>query len=329
MKLGWFARGAMAIPVFPSLIVSLLAAPAPSRAEGALGPDAVLAVVGGAPITVGDYLEELRRRGGASGRLETSGGRAALLEELVRAEAVHAAALEAGFEKRPDVVRDIRRMVMGRYLDEKLAPALSALSVGEDEVTAYYGEHGPELAPPRMVRGAVIWVEVPAKASDQKRVELRARAEAARAEALALPPSQLSFGSVAVTYSDDQATRYRGGDMGLLRADRPDPRWEEAVLRALFALEKPGEVGPVVTAPGGYAVVKLVEVRESEVPPLSEVRDQIGHRLLQGKKRQAEEDFYAAMRTRLKISVNRELLEKVAPPAARVPTEPPALPGNE
>lgn len=310
------------------LAAALAAAPVASLAVGSPAPGDVLAEVDGTAITVGDLLDEMKRRGGASGRFRTPEGRAALLEELVRAAMVDAAARREGYDRRPEIAREVRLLIMGRYLAENLEPVVSAQQVSDDEVQVYYAGRGPELALPRMVRGAVIRIEVPAKASEEKRAELRARAEAARAAALALPPSQLTFGSVAVAYSSDQATRYRGGDLGLMREDKADLRWDPAVLRALFALGKPGDISPVVVAPDGFYLLKLAEVREAKVPPLAEVRDQIGHRILQQKKRTAEEEFFAALRTRVKTSVNRPLLEQVTPPAAGGGGGPPALPGN-
>lgn len=306
----------------------LVAGSLPSAAGEPPPPNDVLADVAGVPITVEALVDAMQRRGGASGRVDTPDGRAALLDELVRAEAVYAAALRDGYMEKPEIIRSIRLLITGRYLEQNLAPILAALTVGDDEAAVYYNEHGQELAAPRLVRGALIRIDVPAKASAEKRAELHARAEAARASAQALPAAQLLFGSVAVTYSDDQASRYRGGDMGLLRADKLDQRWDETVYRAIFALEKPGDLSPVLTAPDGYYIVKLAEVREARVPPLAEVREQISHRILQQKQRKAEEEFYVALSARLKISVNRELLDNVPPPAARVPAEPPALPGK-
>ena len=117
--------------------------------------------------------------------------------------------------------------------------------------------------------------------------------------------------------------------MGLLRADRPDQRWEEAELRSLFDLEKPGEVSRILDTHAGFSIVKLAEVREPVVRPLAEVRDQIRNRLLRGKKEKVEEEFYAALRGQTDIRVNRELLDKVKSPAAAEPEGPPALPGDE
>ena len=80
--------------------------------------------------------------------------------------------------------------------------------------------------------------------SDAKKAELRARMEEGLKKASETPveggrgAASIGFGAVAVEYSDDQVSRYRGGDIGWLDDGNFSYRWPKEVLAAGYALEK-------------------------------------------------------------------------------------------
>ena len=87
-----------------------------------------------------------------------------------------------------------------------------------------------------MVHAALIRIAASPHAVGKDKAELLKRAETARTEALALEPGVPGFGGVAVNYSEDQDSRYRGGDIGWLQAGTIDGRWDRKVSEAVFAL---------------------------------------------------------------------------------------------
>jgi parvulin-like peptidyl-prolyl isomerase len=174
------------------------------------------------------------------------------------------------------------------------------------------------------VRGAVILLEVPAKATAEKQAEFRQRAEASLKEALAAA-NEHAFSSLVMRSSEDQATRYRGGDIGWVSRDNA---MVEAPLReALFALKKPGEFAPLVRTPRGFYVAKLLGRREATRKPLAEVQEAIRHQLSRQKAEKAERDFYSSAKAGLDIHVNHALLESISLPTET--NEPPRLPGTQ
>lgn len=324
-------HGSPSAAIVGSLLFLLLISAAPgttdqgSSAPPAVSPkqDTAVATVGSARIASAELEREL-----AASRAATPGQKQAVLEKLVRFELLHAAALAAGYESRPQIAESFRRLVAGAFVQEQLEPKLAGLQVTDEEIKKYFDGHLADFTIPQAVRAAVIQIKVSPKASGEKRAELRARAEAARAEALALPAATASFGSVAVTYSEDQATRYRGGDTGWLRVGQRDPRWDKEVVDAIFALQKPGEVGPVVAAASGFHVVRLMEIRASVPRALDDVRDQISQLILTAKKMQAERDFYAALAAKIPVSIDEQALAAVPLPESHdTPSRtPPTLP---
>lgn len=297
-------------------------------AEDAKLPEDVIAVIGDTPITLEDFRKEMVRRGGPGRSFATENEKAALLSDLVRSELIYAAALQSGYDKDTRVIEALKRLMVNSYLKDNLEPRLAGITIGEEEMRAYYDAHLDEFTTPRLIRGAVIKFSVPSKAQEDKKAEIRERAEAALAEAAKLPASTRSFGNVAVKYSDDQATRYRGGDMGLINPENARQKWDGKVLDALIALENPGDLSPVVTAPDGFYILRLMEIEESRTMTFDEVTDTIRYRLSNSRKKDIENGFLEELKKKVEVRTDLRLLEKIEPVESKSPLEPPSLPSQ-
>jgi peptidylprolyl isomerase len=283
-----------------------------------------LAVIGGKTITIDYFRAEMARRRGAfdAKRKEE------LLDSMVRSEILYAAAKSAGYENDPDVFEAIKQVMVGKYLRDNLEPKLAQLKASDQEAEAYYLSHQAEFGKPAMTHAALIRIAVSPKASDEKRAELLKRAESARAEALALEPGVPAFGSVAVKYSEDQDSRYRGGDIGWLPVGTIDHRRDAKVSEAISGLKSPGEVSPVITAGDGYYIVKLIETKGATVRPFAEVKDGVRYQVVREKKKRLEFEFIDSLKNRMPVTVNSGLLQTIASPVEVQTAEPPALPAR-
>lgn len=302
-----------------------LGQPPASTAAGPPPDDAVpLAVVAGKPITAAMFRAELARS-----RVQPLPERERqLLDIMVRNEVLYTAAKAAGYDNSPEVVAAVKQLLVDAYLRDNLEPALAKIVATDQEAEAYYQAHRAEFSTPAMLRGALIKIAVPAKASAEKKVELHARAERARGEALVLAPGVPAFGPVALAYSEDQGSRYRGGDIGWFRAGDNDGVPDKAVLDALFALKTPGEVSPVITAADGYYLVRLCEVRTAASKPFEAVRDGVRYRVTREKRHRVEREFIARLQGKIPVTVNEEALRALTPAAPGTTAEPPALPAR-
>lgn len=281
-----------------------------------------LAVIDSRTITVDEYRAVLAK---SRGPVDAS-RKEALLDEMVRREVLLAVARKAGYEKDPEVMESFERLIIGKYISDHLEPKILAVTASDREVGLFYAEHRDSFSTPAQVRAALIRIAVPARASAEKKAELRVRAETARNEAMALGAGTPSLGSAAVAYSDDQASRYRGGDTGWLNAGDRNLRWGKEISDAIFALKAPGELSPIIESPEGYFIVKLMERKEAQTPPLDRVRDAVRQRLLQEKRSQVEKEFMAQLRKQVRVSVDHELMRSVPVPREQKPQAPPALP---
>ncbi len=158
----------------------------------------------------------------------------------------------------------------------------------------------------------------------------RARDAAGRAEAIQQSSVQPSFGDLARQHSEDAATRYHGGDGGWMTRGQKSHAWPQEVMTAVFALKAPGEISPVIPAPEGLYLVKLMERTEAAAAPLEQVRERIAWRLHQDRVQRGQKEFYERQKAGLRVTVHRDLLETIklpSPPAATTPeAPPPALP---
>jgi len=289
-------------------------------APQASATESLLAQVGQERISIEQFREEALTRGIAASQKE------ALLEEMVRFEALHAAALAEGLDRDPEILQALRQMVVGKYLENQLEPQLRAIEASDAEARAYYEANQQEFAIAAKVRAALIKIEVPRRISEKKRSQIEARAKQARKEALALAQEMTSFGSVAVRYSDDLSSRYRGGEVGWLLTGEKEYIWPEAVTEAIFALDKVGAVSELIATEDGFYLVKLMEKKEGFIRPFAELKDWCRNRAVKEKREALERRFYARVQQRVGVNIHPSLLQKVE--VAPAVSAPPLLPGR-
>jgi parvulin-like peptidyl-prolyl isomerase len=284
----------------------------------------VLATVGGQTILLADFQAELQRRAHRPAR---AGAKEELLEELVKSEAVYLRARQAGFEQRPDIARQIKQFIVQRFIEEQQKDESRVASPTEDEIAKYYRDHAARFATPEKVRFAVIQFGYSSKATDQKKEEMMQRATAVLVEASSSAATELTFGALAQRHSEDQATRYQGGDAGWVSRNESS-RWPSAVTEAAFALEKAGELAPLITTSNGCYVLKLLERKQAGHKPLAEVAEAIRYEFEIKARHSAQAEFYNAAKADLAIEINQALLNSLPAPSSPRISTPPALPGS-
>jgi len=310
------------------LMTSCNRSPSPGRQGGTPFTQDVLARVEGQTIRLADFQAELERRArGRSGSFERADEREALLQEMVNFESVYLRAKEAGFDQKPEIERQIKAFIVDRFMEEKFKNRPETPAVSDTEVERYYREQAARFGIPEKVRFAIILIGFSPKATDEKKAEALRKAESVLAEAGTLGDSERTFGVLAQRHSEDQATRYLGGDAGWLARGEPS-RWDNAVVDAAFALSSAGDLGPVVKTASGCYLVKLIENRTAGYRPLKEVAEAIRYQLAVGKRDRQQQEFQEAMTAGLKIEINRPLLETMPLPSSPRQATPPALPGS-
>ncbi len=289
-------------------------------------PANAVAVVEGQAITAEAFQAELARRAQtAPGRYADPREKQALLEEMIRLEVLYQKALAAGYDKHPQIAAGIKRMITAKYEEDRLTQ-LGQPKPSPEEIVDYYRNHPRQFGTPAKVRVALIEFKAARTATAEKRAEIGRKAQAVLAEAKAAPATDGTFGLLAQTYSEDQASRYRGGDIGWLTAGDTNAPWDRAVLVAISYLTQSGDFAPVIETPTAFYLVKLVERRPASLRPLAEVKDGIAYLVARQKQEQREQALYQSFKQGLKIRTNYALLESIRPPASE--SRPPGGPGT-
>ena len=248
-----------------------------------------------------------------------------MLDEMIEREILMQSARQAGLESDPEVRELIRDVLAAKLKERKLAPQFEAATVSEAEVKAAYETSAAEFTTPEKVHLAVLFLQAPAE-GDQA-VVARQKLETARSRVQQVSLSgAANFGPLAVEFSEDQETRYRGGDLGWIERGRYPQRIEPAVIDAGFALREPGAFSGVIRGKHGYYVVKLLERHAPAVMSLESVAPTIGARLLREKREKIETQFLAGLRATVPVEVHPERLSAVPAAGSSAADLPPKLP---
>lgn len=282
---------------------------------GKKAPTNVLAHVGSEVITVEDFQAELQRRGA---NRQAVLPREQLLNEMVARLTLVQRAKNSGLEKADDVRRTVEEVLIAKLKEKELEPQLAAVTVSTNEIRAAYEKDAARFTTPAKTHLAIIFIAADTKAGTNRLAELSARAREARQAALALPATEKGFGNVAAGFSDDQISRYRGGEAGWFTSDELFDRWPKPVITAGLALKEVGSISAVLATAEGFYLVKKMDERAAVVSPLAQVSGGIHRQLLTAKLDVVEKNFQASLRTAANVQTDLILLGTISYPTQTV-----------
>jgi len=293
------------------------------------GPD-VLARVGGQVITVDDFKAELQRR---TANRQMLPDRQTLLDEMIARATLLQRARATGLDNAPDVRRTVEDVLIARLKQAELEPKLDAVKVSPAEIQAAYEKDAARFTQPAKAHLAIIYLAADSKTDTNRLAETLTRANEARQLALALPATEKGFGRVAAEFSEDQISRYRGGDAGWFTANiLSGDRWPKEVIIAGLALSSNGDLSGILPTADGFYLVKKMDARSSVVTPLAAAQAGIQRQLLTDRRAQAEADFKASLRAAAQVQTDSALLGKLEYPTSAIAQAaspaPPALPSS-
>lgn len=293
----------------------------------------ILAKAGDEVITVEDFQKEVARR---MAKHVAVPDKTILLEEMAGRLAAVSRAKQAKLDADPETKRELESVLIAKLRSKELEVKIAGATVSDDELRKAYEAGAAANARPAKVRLAILHIQADGKMSDAKRTELRGRMDEALKKSAATPAeggrggAANGFGQVAAEYSDDQVSRYRGGDLGWLDEGNFSYRWPRAVLEAGYTLEMGKCSGIIETDTGLFAVMKT-DRREGATTSFEEAKPSLRHDLLARKRAEIEAGFLSENRSLTSAETHPEALAGIvmpAPPAPSVDDAPPALPGG-
>jgi peptidyl-prolyl cis-trans isomerase C len=291
----------------------------------------VLAQVGDRTITLGDYATALERMDPFERmRYQTEDRRQALLDEMINVELLAREAERRGLDRRPETIELVRQFQRDELLARLRASLPRPNDVPAQDVSQYYQDHRAEFHEPEQRRAAQIVVADAAVARELVREAAQASPDRWRELVQRHAPQSVT------DTGDRTAARPPSdvpGDLGFLRAepDEPSDDVPAAVRRAVFQIEKPGDVYPEpVAAAGRQHVIRLVSLREARQRSLAEVDTLIRVRLIEAREAQAREALIARLRETTSVEIDESALEHIQPPLEPdpAPASPSARPSS-
>jgi peptidyl-prolyl cis-trans isomerase C len=298
-----------------------LAIPAGCSRQPKPDPDLV-ARIGTREIRVAEFQDWMRRRGVNTNAVQKD----ALLQEMFDHFAAVQEAQHLGLDKDPELRRSWENLLVSKLRERQLEVQSTNAAPTAEQLQTYYRDHLAGYTEPALRRGAVLFAEFPQKTSDERKTQARQRLNEARNKAMASAtrePTAPGFGALAVEYSEDPLTRYKGGDIGWVAEGKPDNRFDPAVVRVLFALDQTNQVSEVLDTPRGAYVVKWTDHRPARAKPFEAVEPAIRHKLAIENRQRLETAWKQKLRTHRPTEIFKDVLGRMPAPTGQV------LPGTE
>lgn len=301
--------------------------PDPPQATGE-----VLATVNGVSYGKDWFIEHMKLRGGnRPGQYQDTEQKQALLEYLLSQEVLYMQAKAQGLDQTPAIDRLMKQTVVDKFLEDNLNQKVAAARVTDEEVRAHFEDNRYVYNKPARRRGAMILMERKSADSDevwqQKKNTLAMIAE----QVAQLDENTLHFGDLAKAHSEDRGSKYQGGVIGwLIQHPSRKYKWDDAVVDALFDLQQPGDVSPIIETENQLYLVRLVAAEDVKEKAFDQVKAGIKNQLLQAKKQQIRADFMQSIQQQADIEIDMKMLAAIpafSPPEEK-PLTPPALPGG-
>jgi peptidyl-prolyl cis-trans isomerase C len=236
-----------------------------------------VAIVNGQPITQSevDYRWSLMPDSMRS-RYESQGGKKRFVDDLVDREILLQEARRLGLEHSPTVVERFQRLREQVLLDELMKEMVQGRpDVSEDEIRAYVEAHPSATLEAQQVKLSQIVVP-----TEQQAKDIRRQIE-----------QGYNFERLAQKYSTDEATRAKGGEIGLYRRGAVAPEVEPALLTL-----KAGAVSDPIATSSGYHLIKVVSRMAPESTESTEAKRRLKQELLAEKGRKQFETAMGRLR---------------------------------
>ena len=255
-----------------------------------------------------------------------------LLDAMIERLAVLNQAIESKIGESPEVRRELDNLLVSKYVAREQEGRIQAASVNDQECREYYDENLSDFTSKSMYRLSILKLSPGKLASETKVGEVRSRMQAARKMAMENPapggrgPASRGFGSLSIRFSEDQGSRYKGGDLGWRVVGAKDPVWPEKLLLEAQKMKK-GEVSKIIEDQNGslYLVMKTDE-RPEKIKPFEEVRALIRSKMIRLKREEIRSSFVQKTITAAGVSINKKILDGIVIPSVNNNNQKPKLP---
>ena len=152
---------------------------------------------------------------------------------------------------------------MRQWISKRIAPESE---VAEAECRGFYDSHPENFFVPERIRSSHLFLAAPPETAPDIVETKRAAIEALSVRL----GSGEDFSVLTAEYSEDEATKLRGGDLGYFSATRMPPDFVEAALKL-----HPGEISKPIRTRLGFHILKLIDLQPARQKTFEEARSDI------------------------------------------------------
>ena len=189
--------------------------------------------------------------------------------------------LASYYEAHKDTYREPEQRKI-RYIAISPQRFQSTADISEQEIAQYYTAHQEMFHREEQVRARHILFKLPEEATAEQEAAVREKAE----QVLHELRKDGDFAALAQQYSEDMASREKGGDLGFFSRGQMVKPFEDVA----FSLPV-GELSELVRTAFGYHILRLEDKIAGEVKPLVEVQQEIIEKIREEKTREATLTF--------------------------------------
>ena len=188
-----------------------------------------------------------------------------------------------------------------RYALLDLSKLRATTQVGDDALRAYYNQHIDEYKVENRSHVEHILFKTIGK-TDAETAEIRQKAE----DVLKQAKHGANFEDLAKKYSEDDATKPKGGDLGWIVEGQTVPEFQQAA----FSLPK-GQISDLVKTQYGFHIIKVIDRETAHTRTFDEVKDSIRQPVLDLKVSAAANDISNQMAAAVRQS-DRQPIDDIA-----------------
>lgn len=236
-------------------------------------------------------------------------------------------AKELGLDQDPQLRRQWENLMIGLLQQRELDQKLTSIKITDDEIAAHYEKKKSSLGRPAQWQIALLFLSIPKNASSELTNSIRARMEQARELSLKLPADTKGFGALAMEYSEEPTSRFKGGDVGWLEDGATAYRWPKEVIEAARSLPTVGEISQVIATPEGFFLIRKIDSREPVVRPLEgRLKSSIASAVMAEKRQSMEKELKLQWQKQHPVEMNQKVLSQLKYHAIQEETTPSPAP---
>jgi parvulin-like peptidyl-prolyl isomerase len=237
--------------------------------------DTVVARVGTRDIRVGDLQPilaslDVRERAALA---ENPAALNQVVRTLIIQQLLVQKATDEGYDKRPTVQQMLEQARLNALAEGFLASSTRVPEgfPSDEEVAAFYEANKASLLLPRRFELAQIFLAVPEGAGEVDEIQAQRRASDLRRR---LDAPRADFAEIARAESDEPESAARGGQIGLLPENMIQPEVREKIAGLSV-----GAITEPIRLPGGWHIVKVLDIKEPQPATLEEIKPLLADRL--------------------------------------------------